>query len=85
MAKRTRTPAPKARAPLKPGGRRARPGIVHSSLYLPEAVHEALREVAFQERTKIHDLVLEGIELALRGRGFPPIADLNARYERRGP
>ncbi len=79
MAKRTRTPAPKARAPLKPGGRRARPGVVHTSLYLPEAVHEALREAAFLERTKIHDLVLEGIELALRRRGYPPIADMAAK------
>ena len=24
--------------------------VVHSSLYLPEAVHEALREAAFHER-----------------------------------
>ena len=83
MAKRARYPAQKARAPLKPGGRQARAGIVHTSLYLPEAVHEALREAAFLERTKIHDLVLEGIELALRKRGFPPIADLNAKLERK--
>jgi len=32
--------------------------------------HEALREVAFKERCKIHDLVMEGIGLALRKRGF---------------
>jgi hypothetical protein len=35
---------------------------------LPEAVYEALREAAFRERCKIHDIVLEGIELALRKR-----------------
>jgi hypothetical protein len=33
------------------------------------AVHEALREVAFRERLKIHDIILEGIEMALRNRG----------------
>jgi hypothetical protein len=29
------------------------------------ATHEALREVAFRERIKMHDLVLERIEMAL--------------------
>jgi len=42
---------------------------VHSSVYLPEAVYEALRLAAFNERRKIHDIVLEGIDLALRKRG----------------
>jgi hypothetical protein len=28
-----------------------------------------LREAAFKERCKIHDIVLEGVELALRKRG----------------
>ena len=32
------------------------------------AQHDALREAAFKERRKIHDIVLEGIELALRKR-----------------
>jgi hypothetical protein len=43
---------------------------VHSSLYLPEPVYEALRKIAFEERLKIHDVVLEGIDLALRRRGI---------------
>ena len=51
-------------------GRPSRPGIIHTSIYLPEAVYEALREAAFRERRKIHDIVLEGIELALRKRGW---------------
>lgn len=48
-----------------------RPSIVHTSLYLPEPVYEALRKIAFEERLKIHDVVLEGIDLALRRRGYP--------------
>jgi hypothetical protein len=36
---------------------------------LPEALYEGLREVAFRERCKIHDIVLEGIQMALRKRG----------------
>jgi hypothetical protein len=54
----------------------AAPSIVHSSLYLPEPVYEALRKIAFEERLKIHDVVLEGIDLALRRRGYPTIETL---------
>ncbi len=52
--------------------------IVHSSLYLPEPVYEALRKIAFEERLKIHDVVLEGIELALRRRGYPSVESLKS-------
>jgi hypothetical protein len=67
MAKRT--PPAARRPPVTPVGPRKRAGIVHTSLYLPKAVHEALRVAAFKERVKIHDILLEGIELALRKRG----------------
>jgi len=78
MAKR-RTPQPTpSRASTEP----AKPERVHSSLYLPEPVYEALREAAFKERKKIHDLVMEGIGLALRKRGYPPIDDLKAGRKR---
>jgi hypothetical protein len=43
-------------------------------------MYEGLREAAFKERRKIHDIVLEGIELALRKRGLRKIA---AEGERR--
>jgi hypothetical protein len=39
-----------------------RPSIVHSSLYLPEPVYEVLRKIAFEERLKSYDVVLEGID-----------------------
>ena len=65
MAKRGRATSPTSSSAAKSQGRQPRPGIVHSSLYLPMATHEALREVAFRERIKIHDIVLEGIEMAL--------------------
>ena len=67
MAKRTLLST--SSSPVKPKGRQPRPGIVHSSVYLPVAIHEALREVAFRERLKIHDIILEGIEMALSNRG----------------
>ena len=36
--------------------------MIHSSLYLPERIYEALRKIAFEERVKIHDLAMEGID-----------------------
>ena len=68
MPKRSRTPPRAATAPAKPRGRQGRPGIIHTSVYLPASLYEALREAAFRERCKIHDIVLEGIETALRKR-----------------
>ncbi len=59
-----------------------RPSVIHSSLYLPEPVYEALRRIAFEERVKIHDVVLEGIDLALRRRGYPSIEGLKAGRKR---
>ena len=59
-----------------------RSSIVHSSLYLPEPVYEALRKIAFEERLKIHDIVLEGIDAALRRRGYPSGASLKAKKKR---
>jgi len=59
-----------------------RPSIVHTSLYLPEPVYEALRKIGFEERLKIHDVVLEGIDLALRRHGYPSIEDLKAGKKR---
>ena len=62
--------------------RRPRPDIVHSSVYLPEAVYEALREAAFKERCKIHDLIMEGVGMALRKRGYPAMDNLKSSKRR---
>jgi hypothetical protein len=56
-----------------------------SSGVLPVAAtcaYEALREIAFKERCKIHDLVMEGIGLALRKRGYPAVGNLKASKKR---
>jgi hypothetical protein len=83
MAKRKVTTALKrARASGTAPVRAGRPSIVHTSLYLPEPVYEALRKIAFEERLKIHDVVLEGIDLALRRRGYAPIESLMAGKKR---
>ena len=79
MAKSRRSLASQRGTPAKPVGRQPRPEIVHTSVYLPEVAYEALRRVAFDERCKIHDLVLEGVGLALRKRGYPTIAEIKAK------
>src|SRR5215813_3671142 len=60
MAKRRRS---LASGGTKPAGRWPPSDIKHTSVYLPEAAYEALRQVAFDERRKIHDLLVEGVEL----------------------
>ena len=83
MAKRHRSPASKGNAPAKPTGRWPPSDIKHTSVYLPDAAYEALRQVAFDERRKIHDLLMEGVELALKKRGYPALADMKAKWERK--
>jgi hypothetical protein len=83
MAKRHRSPVRKEADPGKHLGRWTRPDIKHTSVYLPEAAYEALRQVAFDERRKIHDLLIEGVELALKKRGYPPLAEMKAKWQRK--
>ncbi len=56
--------------------RRARPEIVHTSVYIPRPVYQKLREIAFALDCKIHDLVMEGIDAALHKHGHPSAAEL---------
>jgi hypothetical protein len=83
MANRRRSPAGPGSATAKPAGRWPRSDIKHTSVYLPEAAYEALRQVAFDERRKIHDLLMEGVELALKKRGYPALADMKAKSQRK--
>jgi hypothetical protein len=85
MPKRPKAQPSTSSAHREPTGRRPRPDIVHSSLYLPEAVYEALRESAFKERCKIHDIIMEGISAALKKRGYPAYADRKPGKRRHKP
>ena len=60
----------------KPPGRRSRPEVVHTSVYLPRAVHRHLREIAFTRDVKVHDVIMEGIDEALRKHGHPSVEAL---------
>ena len=41
-----------------------------------------MRQVAFDERRKIHDLLIEGVDLALKKRGYPPVSEMKARLDK---
>ena len=83
MAKRRRSSTSGQSTPAKPARRWPHSDIKHTSVYLPEAAYEALRQVAFDERCKIHDLLMEGVELALKKRGYPALTDMKAKWQRK--
>ncbi len=66
----TVAPEPKAT------GRKPQPDVVHTSVYLPKPVHRKLREIAFTTDQKIHDIIMEGIDAALRKYGHPGVSEL---------
>ena len=54
----------------------AKPKVVKQTAYLPEFVHDQLRKLAFEERKKMHDYLMEGLDLVFQGRGLPSISEL---------
>jgi hypothetical protein len=56
-----------------------RPGFKQQTAYLPLAVHEQIRRLAFEERAKMHDYILEGLDLVFRKRGLPGIEELKRK------
>jgi hypothetical protein len=53
-----------------------RPHVRQQTVYLPLSVYEQLRTVAFQERKKMHDYLIEGLDRAFQARGLKSIAEL---------
>lgn len=48
------------------------------SVYLEPPVYDQLRDIAHVERTKLHALLMEGVDLVLKKRGAPSIRQLLA-------
>ncbi|GIW56076.1 MAG: hypothetical protein KatS3mg082_2480 [Nitrospiraceae bacterium] len=72
-------PASAMPAPSVRPGRR--PGVRQQTVYLPIPIYEQLRRLAFEERVKMHTLLMEGLDRVFRDRGLPSIAELRARRE----
>jgi hypothetical protein len=71
-----RPAAPPPHPPQATGEPANRPGVKQQTAYLPLPVHEQLRRLAFEERAKMHDYLIEGLDLVFRNRGLPGIDEL---------
>ncbi|PSC06187.1 hypothetical protein SLNSH_05145 [Alsobacter soli] len=58
--------------------RKERPDVIHTSIYLPKPVYLKLREIAYVTDQKIHDVIMEGVDAALKQYGHPSVAELKA-------
>ena len=70
--------------PLDPGPEQPQPrrGTLKErarqlSVYLEPAVYDQLRDIAYVERTKLHPLMLEALDLLFKNRGARPICELD--------
>ena len=52
------------------------------SVYLEPPVYDQLRDIAYSDRTKIHPLMLEALDLLFKQRGALPIRELEKRASR---
>ncbi len=61
--------APELEEAMPKSARAKRAGVVHTSIYVPRPVYHKLREIAFTQERKVHDIIMEGIDAALRKYG----------------
>ena len=61
------------------GGPGNRAGVKQQTAYLAIPVYEQLRRLAFEERAKMHDYLIEGLDLVFRKRGLPGVDTLKGR------
>lgn len=50
--------------------------LFRTSLYLSRPVHEKLREIAFHERKRVNELLIEGLDKVFAERGYPSSQEL---------
>lgn len=84
---RTVTPEPAAESQVETAAKPARRAsgtkatTIQQAVYLPPAVHDQLRELAFAERVKMHGLLMEGLDAVFRNRGMKSIAELTGKEQ----
>jgi 3-oxoacyl-ACP reductase-like protein len=73
------SPAPaKSAAPAKRGAA-PEPENFRTSVYFSRIVHDKLREIAFEERKTITDLINEGLDHVLSSRNYATTAELREK------
>ena len=65
----------------KSAGQGRRPRVKQQTAYLPISVYEQLRQLAFEERAKMHDYLMEGLDHVFKARGLPSIAELTDKQK----
>lgn len=53
-----------------------RRSVKQQTVYLPLPVYEQLRRLAFEERVKMHTLLMEGLDRVFHARGLPGLMEL---------
>jgi hypothetical protein len=61
-----------------PSGQGRRTHVKQQTVYLPLPVYEQLRRLAFEERSKMHTILMEGLDRVFKDRGLSSIEDLRA-------
>ncbi len=61
----------------QPTGHRA--GVKQQTAYLSLPIYEQLRRLGFEERKKMHDYLIEGLDLVFRKRGLPGVDELKGK------
>jgi hypothetical protein len=69
-----------AQARIKPAAGK-RPGVRQQTAYLPEAVYQQLRRLAFEEEAKMHDYLMLGLDLVFKEKGLKSISELMGTTE----
>jgi hypothetical protein len=64
-------------------GESKRPKVKQHTAYLALPVHEQLRKLAFEENSKIHDNLIEGLDRVFADRGLPSVNDLSVHADTR--
>lgn len=56
-----------------------RPRVKQQTAYLPLAVYRQLRELAFVEERKMHDYLLQGLDMVFQQKGLKSISELTGK------
>jgi hypothetical protein len=75
------TPLHEAAPVEAPAASRRRTATIQQTLYLPPAVHDQLRELAFARRVKMHAIIMEGLDAVFRANGLKSVAELSDKLE----
>ena len=72
-------PVPEPAVAVAPEAMLRRPEVKQQTVYLPLPVYEQLRRLAFEDRVKMHQLLMEGLDRVFRDRGLPGLGELRSR------